>query len=69
MAVLSFDHVNKIYPGGFQAVRDFQLEIARARMCCSDGSVGLWKVYGAADGVGTGACHVRNGEAERTGDQ
>lgn len=43
MAVLSFDHVNKIYPGGFQAVRDFQLEIAEHECVVLTGPSGCGK--------------------------
>lgn len=43
MAVLSFDHVNKIYPGGFRAVRDFQLEIAEHECVVLTGPSGCGK--------------------------
>ena len=43
MAVLSFDHVNKIYPGGFQAVRDFQLEISEHECVVLTGPSGCGK--------------------------
>ena len=43
MAVLSFDHVNKIYPSGFQAVRDFQLEIAEHECVVLTGPSGCGK--------------------------
>ena len=28
MASLSLEHINKVYPNGFQAVKDFNLDIA-----------------------------------------
>ena len=44
MASLSLQHINKTYPNGFEAVKDFNLEIADKEFIIFV-RFGLWKIY------------------------
>ena len=45
MASLSLSHINKTYPNGFQAVKDFNLEIEDKEFIIFVGQIRMWKIY------------------------
>ena len=45
MASLSLKNINKVYPNGFVAVKDFNLEIEDKEFIIFVGSFRLWKIY------------------------
>ena len=45
MASLSLQHINKTYPNGFQAVKDFNLEIEDKKIHHLRWTIRMWKIY------------------------
>ena len=45
MASLSLKHINKTYPNGFEAVKDFNLEIEDKEFIIFVRTIWMWKIY------------------------
>jgi hypothetical protein len=50
MAPISLEQVNKLYPNGFHAVHDFDLDVAEGELMVLVGPSGMWQDHGASDG-------------------
>ena len=65
MASLSLKHINKVYPNGFEAVKDFNLEIQDKEFIIFVGPSGCGKsttlrmIAGLEDKIGRASCRER----------
>lgn len=59
MASLSLKHINKTYPNGFEAVKDFNLEIEDKEFIIFVGPSGCGKIYYTSYGSRSGRDHKR----------
>ena len=59
MASLSLQHINKTYPNGFEAVKDFNLEIEDKEFIIFVGPSGCGKSTTLRNGSRTGRNHQR----------
>ncbi len=66
MASLSLKHINKTYPNGFEAVKDFNLEIEDKEFIIFVGPSGCGKVHHTSYDRRSGGYHRRRAQDRRT---
>ena len=69
MSTVKLEHISKKYPNGFEAVKDFNLEIGDKEFIIFVGPSGCGKVHDPADGSRTGGDHRRRSLYRRKADE